>query len=463
MGKRNKERRAAKARAKARNWRRPRPGGGADARSSASDGQPSAPYGQVPPSQLIGQAMLVAADAYLDGDETAPGSSAGELADIFEDEPAVLAAVLPVVEGMVTATWHGGWLPYDLYRTARRREGGAVVAYLVDAIAAEGRQYAASRVHERWHDQLLQIDAVLWWEPGRPHLAQWAHKHGADVAGALRTAIEVLALLRSLPVLPRTLPLPGTAVRGRGVSQRGVDQKVLTRVRALLAKAESTGFAEEAEALSAKAQALMARHALERAVVEQADHREPEPATARRIWLDNPYVGAKALVVDAVAAANRCRTVLSEKLGFITVLGDEIDLEAVELLTTSLLVQATRAMLAAGSQITRRGQSRTRSYRQSFLVAYAVRIRERLSDATDETVSTIRKEMGETEPGGDSRLLPVLAARQRVVDELFDGLFPELVHKAVSVSNHDGYRAGRAAADLAILDIRRPVGAGSGG
>jgi len=459
MGIRNKERRAAKARAKARNWRRPRPGDDADAQS---DAQASAPYGQVPPTQLIRHAMLVAADAYLDGDETAPGSCAGELTAVFGDESAVLdAAVLPVVEGTVTAMWHGGWLPYDLYRTAQRRGDGAAVAYLVDAIAAEGRQYAASRVHERWHDQLLQIDAVLWWEPARPHLSQWAHRHGADVAGALRTVIEVLALLRSLPVLPQILPLPGTAVRGRAVSQRGVDQKVLTRVRALLAKAESTEFAEEAEALSAKAQALMARHALERVVVEEADHREPEPATARRIWLDNPYIGAKALVVNAVASANRCRTVLSEKLGFITVLGDEIDLEAVELLTTSLLVQATRAMLVAGSQITRHGQSRTRSYRQSFLVAYAVRIRERLSNATDEAVSATRKEMGETEPGGDSRLLPVLAARQRVVDELFDGLFPELVQKAVSVSNSDGYRAGRAAADLAMLDIRRPVGAGT--
>ena len=37
------------------------------------------------------------------------------------------------------------------------------------------------------------------------------------------------------------------------------DEKVLGRVRALLAKAESTTFPEEAEALTAKAQELMAR------------------------------------------------------------------------------------------------------------------------------------------------------------------------------------------------------------
>src|SRR5918998_1389969 len=118
MGKRNEERRGAQGRAKARNWRRPGPGGGADARAST-------PYDQVPPSHLIRHAMLIASDAYLDGDETAPGSCAGELADLFENEPAALAAVLPVVEGRVTAMWHGGWLPYDLYRTAQRRGDGA--------------------------------------------------------------------------------------------------------------------------------------------------------------------------------------------------------------------------------------------------------------------------------------------------------------------------------------------------
>jgi hypothetical protein len=170
--------------------------------------------------------------------------------------------------------------------------------------------------------------------------------------------IEVIALLRSLPALPRILPLPGTVAPGAVTPPLGADQRVLTRVRALLAKAESTGYAEEAEALSAKAQQLMARHSLERAVVDAAGADGPQPATARRIWLDNPYVGHKALLVHATASANRCRTVLYEKIGFITVLGDEVDLEAVELLSTSLLMQATRAMLAAGRQATRTGQSR---------------------------------------------------------------------------------------------------------
>jgi hypothetical protein len=278
----------------------------------------------------------------------------------------------------------------------------------------------------------------------------------------MRAAIEALSLLMTLPTLPRILPLPGTAVAGGG-HRRNADPNVLARVRALLAKEESTEFPEEAEALSAKAQELMSRYALERALVD-AEAGDAEPITARRLWLDAPYVGAKSLLVDAVASANRCRTVLAEKLGFVTVLGDDVDLDAVETLTTSLLVQATRAMISAGRQTTRHGVSRTRSYRQSFLVAYATRIRERLQAATTEAMSETEAAMARQHPDADgsgasasSRLLPVLAARERAVDDLCDELFPKLVTRRTSVSNAAGYHAGRAAADLAVLDAGRPL------
>lgn len=413
--------------------------------------------GPPPPSDPVVRALVGAADAHASGDEGAPRECAADLAAAYAGQVAVLdAAVRPVVENMLAAVWSGGWLPCDLHQIAHRRRDAAAVGYLVDAIAAEGRRHPAARVHPRWHDQLRQIDATVWWEPQHPHLAQWAARHGGGLIEGLRCAVEVLALLISLPSLPRILPPPGTAHCGT-TRQRGVDQKVLSRVRALLAKAESTGFAEEAEALSAKAQELMTRHSLLRAAVDADSGAGPEPATARRLWLDSPYIGAKALLVDAVASANRCRTVFSGQLGFVTVLGDDVDLQVVELLTTSLLVQATTAMLAGGPRKTRSGPSRTRSYRQAFLVAYATRISERLNAASEEAISAARKEMGDTGSEQDSRLLPVLAARQQVVDDLFDEMFPQLRRRSVSVSNADGYRAGRAAADLAVLDVRRSL------
>jgi hypothetical protein len=65
------------------------------------------------------------------------------------------------------------------------------------------------------------------------------------------------------------------------------------------------------------------------------------------------------------------------------VVGFQADLDAVELLFTSLLVQANAAMLQAGAKRDAYGQSRTRAFHQSFLIAYATRIGERLSQATE--------------------------------------------------------------------------------
>jgi uncharacterized protein DUF2786 len=408
-----------------------------------------------PSAETISTVLLSAAREHWAGDPEAGERIGAMVADRFADQPSLVAvAVQCAVTPLITAAWEHGWSPEDLHQMARRRLDAAGVSYLVDAIADESQRYAKAAVPQRWSDDLRQIGAVLWWEPAQigGHLLQWTLRHGRSLADAFTTVIEVLAMLLGLPVLPRIVPPPGSAA-ATATPRRGVDQKMLARVRALLAKAESTTFPEEAEALSAKAQELMSRYSLERIVIDSAGSAgsDPHPAAARRMWLDNPYVAAKALLVGAVAEANRCRTVLSEKLGFTTVLGDEVDLEIVELLSTSLLVQATRAMVSAGSHTTRTGRSRTRSYRQSFLLAYATRIGERLSAA---------RNAGSAAVADPARLLPVLAARERVVDELFESMFPQSVSRTYNIGNAAGWHAGRAAADLATLDTRRSVPAG---
>jgi Protein of unknown function (DUF2786) len=460
----NQERRAAAAarrRARRRTHTGPGSRGGGNLWAEASAQRSS---GMRLTADTISTVLLSAAHERWAGDPDVGARISAGLADRCADQLGTVEVAVQLAVGpLIAATWTRGWSPEDLHQLARRRLDAAVISYLIDAIAAEAQQYATTTVPPRWSDELQQIGAVVWWQPGRGHLTQgypvhghllqWTHRHGRSVVEALAAVIEILALLLSLPVLPRIVPPPGTRVSAP--PRRSVDQKVLARVRALLAKAESTTFPEEAEALSAKAQELMSRHCLERIVIETADtasSADPHPAAARRLWLDNPYVAAKALLVGAVAGANRCRTVLSEKLGFTTVLGDEVDLEVVELLSTSLLVQATRAMVSAGSQTTRTGRSRTRSYRQSFLIAYATRIGERLSTARDAgTAAAV------VDP---ARLLPVLAARERAVDELFESMFPESASRSFSVGNAAGWQAGRAAADLAVLDTRRSVASG---
>ncbi|MGH3785768.1 MAG: DUF2786 domain-containing protein [Pseudonocardiaceae bacterium] len=470
MAQRNRERRAAAA-ARRRARRRACAGPAGAGWASAGPGTSRAATERPKPSaETISTVLLSAAREHWAGDPVSAAHIGAVVADRCADQPSLIeVAVQYAVTPLVTAAWGRGWSPEDLHQIARRRLDAAGVGYLVDAIADESQRYAAAAIPQRWRDDLRQIGAEVWWEPGQTggHLLQWVERHGRGLADALTTVIEVLAMLLALPVLPTIVSPPGSAadappragggqktVDQKTQPRRGVDQKMLVRVRALLAKAESTTFPEEAEALSAKAQELMSRYSLERIVGDiaaSAPGSDPHPAAARRLWLDNPYVAAKAMLVGAVAAANRCRTVLSEKLGFTTVLGDEVDLEIVELLSTSLLVQATRAMVSAGSQTTRTGRSRTRSYRQSFLLAYATRIGERL---------TVARDAGAAAVADPARLLPVLAAREQVVDQLFESMFPGTVSRSYGIGNAAGWHAGRAAADLAVLDTRRAVAAG---
>ena len=185
----------------------------------------------------------------------------------------------------------------------------------------------------------------------------------------------------------------------------------------------------------------MARHALAAAVVETRGG-APSATAVRRLWLDAPYTSAKSSLVHQVAGANRCRAVGLAALDLVTLVGHPTDLDTVELLVTSLLVQANRAMAASS------GGSRARSFRHAFLLSYATRIGERLREAGAAAEEAARAEAGDA-------LLPVLAARGEEVERTVAELFPRLVTKRFSVGNTAGWRAGREAADGASLRVGR--------
>lgn len=258
---------------------------------------------------------------------------------------------------------------------------------------------------------------------------------------------------RFLLLVYRSMPrLPEVAIPASAVAAHGLDAGMLAKVRALLAKAESTTFPEEAEALSAKAQELMTRYRIDAAVVG-AGPGSGGPG-GRRIWVDDPYAGAKVSLLGAVARANGCEAVELGGLGCVHVVGFPADLEVVELLHTSLLVQVATAMLAAGPQVDARGRSRTRSFRQSFLLAYAWRVGGRLTEANAATEATVDAERG----GG---LLPVLRDRDREVTDAVAELFPNAGTRGRrSVSNAAGWGAGVAAADRADLGVDQRLAGG---
>jgi len=234
--------------------------------------------------------------------------------------------------------------------------------------------------------------------------------------------------------------------------------RVLARVRALLAKAESTTFVAEAEALTAKAQDLMTKHAINEAMLqaslgEAASTLGGTQPSRIELRIDEPYCNAKSLLLTQVAEANQSRVVWASRTQSSTLIGFDSDLEWVQILYTSLLMQATAAMVAAGPQLGRNGRSRTRSFRQAFLVAYAVRIGEILRTADEAARATAAAEYGDN-------LLPVLANRRDAVGEACRTAFPRLATRTIGVTNRAGWEAGTMAAELSSVTGRKVVARG---
>ncbi|WP_242902470.1 DUF2786 domain-containing protein [Actinomadura terrae] len=432
-------------------WWKPRSDDAADLRDAAGfEGDPPSP------AEEAGELVAEALRALPHADESMFGDLVEELAGRAapSDWPRVANRCLTarLLRSVATA-WERGWQPADVVRYVARRRTARHARLATDAIAAEMRSYAATTVGEQWREQLAVLGAEVWWEHDDVHPEAWCAREGVDRTAFVTCAVELVHLLEGLPRLASIGPPPGTPQQDAPIRDRvrDVDQRMLAKVRALLAKAESTEFPEEAEALSARAQKLIARHSIDHALLAAETGDLGGPA-GRRVAVDNPYDAPKAVLLTVVADANRCRAVWHRELGFSTVLGFPADLAAVEMLFTSLLVQATAAMVHAGPRRDARGRSRTRSFRHAFLNAYAARIGERLREAADEATSRAAA----STDGED--LLPVLAARDQAVELAVGRMFPNLARsRAGSVSNYEGWVAGRAAADLASLNGRSEV------
>lgn len=225
----------------------------------------------------------------------------------------------------------------------------------------------------------------------------------------------------------------------------------LRTIRALLAKAEATPYEAEAEAFTAKAQELIARHRIDRALLDHEDEAHRNSPLARCVDLDNPYLRAKVILLSEIAHANDCRSIWLKPRPRVELFGFVDDLDAVEELFTSLLVQATSALQRAGSQHDAYGRSRTRAYRRAFLLAFAGRIGQRLRETVKVTVDAAIAESG-------TALVPILDARVDAVKRLAATTHPVTRSMRDTASDADGWHAGKAFADQADLSNRRGVG-----
>ncbi len=227
------------------------------------------------------------------------------------------------------------------------------------------------------------------------------------------------------------------------------DERLAT-IRNLLAKAEATPFPAEAEAFNAKAAALMTRYSIDHAMLESVDGDRSSLAEIV-IAIARPYVAQKALLVCEVARQMGCRGVrfipppgsASED---VHVVGYPVDLELVEALVTSLLVQLTGSMLRA--QPPSGSSSGSAAWRRSFIAGFVSEVSERLEAQRAAVVDEVASSAGE----GARSVALVLADRDRTVDEEFSRRHPFVRVSRISAGRsrhgHESGRSAGAAADL---------------
>ena len=226
-----------------------------------------------------------------------------------------------------------------------------------------------------------------------------------------------------------------------------VDDRILERVRKLLARAEHpTTPPAEAEACSEKAAALMSRYVIDQAMVDAAAPVAVAPIV-RTIDIDAPYAVPKAALLTFVARAFRVCVAVGRDLDAggrrCTVVGFPVDVDSTELLFTSLLLQASTAVAAAG-----KGRRDIKAFRRAFLLGYAHTIGARL----EKVQSATEDEASQRTPGSDL----VLADRAARVEAAFAAEFPRLRTMRTTVSSGGGLVAGRAAGERADLGAAQP-------
>lgn len=230
------------------------------------------------------------------------------------------------------------------------------------------------------------------------------------------------------------------------------DDQALDKVRKLLATAESyaeQGFDDAATTFREQATGLLTRYQLDESLLDDGKPQTDEVGL-RIFTCTGRFARRHHNLLNAVAHAMGCRTVLyrGHQESPTHVIGFERDLDATELLWTSLMVQAqselSRAAVIAKAEMN--GSWSKDIFTKNFLDAYRRTIYNRLVKDRDAAVKVIETET-------DSSLLPVLRDRKARVDEFMDHSYGKLrnLKSTGSRSSYHGFREGAAAGKRAAL------------
>ena len=219
--------------------------------------------------------------------------------------------------------------------------------------------------------------------------------------------------------------------------------RLLDRVRKLLAKAEAEGVTvEEAQALTAKAAELMAKYGIDRALLAATRPETDKPAD-RIVEIYNPWARVQAHLLCGLAAALRCQCILLPAADGqrVHVFGYASDIERADVLYTSVLVQMWHGLVAAQVPVM---ADNVRAWRRSWLLGYAAAVIGKVRAAEQRA-----EQAAVAEPAPEpSRAALVLADRSLVIRQHLASSYPHTRTARVTYTGNgygDGYAQGKRA------------------
>lgn len=232
-------------------------------------------------------------------------------------------------------------------------------------------------------------------------------------------------------------------------------ESVLRRIRALLERAEHANTGEhEREAAMAKAADLMAAYGVQRTMLS-ATQGVDDPIDATVIAMTDPYSYEKAMLLIYIAIALHCKTHRwwrGRKTTRVAIIGAASDRERIEMLYTSLLIQAQRGMFRESSPYP--DAAATKGLRAAFLVGFGMRIGERLTEAEARAAQTY----DEQRPAGSVGTELVLVDRAALVEQRYAELFPNATKGRVRSYNASAWNRGDAAGRAADIGAAKVNG-----
>jgi uncharacterized protein DUF2786 len=234
-------------------------------------------------------------------------------------------------------------------------------------------------------------------------------------------------------------------------------EDMLRRIRNLLIKAEAEGVTQhEAEALTEKAAALMARYGIERALFTLNAPASDSPADFI-IDLEEPHAAQKSHLLSGIASAMRCNPIQirRDSPGIrMHVFAYTSDWERADMLFTSVLVQMTRALHAQSVPPHLKGLKKS-AWIRSWMLGYstAVVLRVRAAEAAAAAVPA-------PAASGVPSVALVLADRNTVIASRTAAVYPRLRKTRITYTG-TGFRQGHEEGQRADIGSSKITSSGS--